>query len=158
MSLPDALMMPYFEYCTPVPLSELRALDTALREGRAHPRDVKKRLAREITAMYHGAEAAREAEREFERVFGGGQLPEDIPEVTLNRKKFRDHAIRLAHLLAEAGLAPSNTEARRLISQGGVSLDGKIIQTDLDIPDVAFKDGLLIRVGRRRFARVRLSE
>jgi tyrosyl-tRNA synthetase len=158
MSLPDALMMTYFEYCTLVPLSELRALDTALREGRAHPRDVKKRLAREITAMYHGAEAAREAEREFERVFGGGQLPEDIPEVTLSRKKFRDHAIRLAHLLAEAGLAPSNTEARRLISQGGVSLDGKIIQTDLDIPDVAFKDGLLIRVGRRRFARVRLSE
>lgn len=155
MSVPDELMITYFEYCTLVPLPNVRALEAALRGSQAHPRDVKKRLAREITARYHGEAAAEAAEREFERVFAARELPEEIPEVPVSRRRLRDGAIRLVHLLVELGLAESNGEARRLISQGGVSLDGKrVADTEAEVP---VRDGLLVRVGRRRFARVRLS-
>jgi len=155
MSLPDELMIPYFEYCTLVPLPEVRGLEAALREGRVHPRDLKKRLAREITAIYHGAEAARAAEQEFERVFSGREVPEEIPEVALSRAALRDGRMRLVHLLAQLELVDSHSEARRLVGQGGVSLDGQRVQ-DADT-EVSVHDGLLVRVGRRRFARVRLT-
>lgn len=155
MSVPDELMITYFEYCTLVPLPDVRALEAALRGSQAHPRDVKKRLAREITARYHGEAVAEAAEREFERVFAARELPEEIPEVPVSRRRLRDGAIRLVHLLVELGLAESNGEARRLISQGGVSVDGeRVADTEAE---VSVKDGLLVRVGRRRFARVRLS-
>ncbi len=156
MSIPDDLMIPYFEYCTLVPLEEVRALAAALAEGRAHPRDVKKRLAREITARYHGEEAARDAEEEFERVFGSHELPREIPEVTISRARLKDgQRAGVASLLVEAGLVRSASEARRLITQGGVSLDGAWVHDAY--ADVHVHDGLLIRVGRRRFARVRLG-
>jgi len=156
MSIPDDLMIPYFEYCTLVPLEEVRALAAALAEGRAHPRDVKKRLAREITARYHGEEAARDAEEEFERVFGSHELPREIPEVTISRARLKDgQRAGVASLLVEAGLVRSASEARRLITQGGVSLDGARVHDAY--ADVHVHDGLLIRVGRRRFARVRLG-
>ncbi|TMI90678.1 MAG: tyrosine--tRNA ligase [Bacillati bacterium ANGP1] len=155
MSLPDPLMIPYFEYCTQVPLEEIRALEAALGSGRAHPRDAKRRLAREITRRYHGEAAALAAEAEFDRVFGSRELPEEIPDVTLGRDRLRGGRIRLARLLVETGLADSNTDARRLISQGGVSLDRARVHEDLE---VEVRDGLLVQVGRRRFARVRLGE
>jgi tyrosyl-tRNA synthetase len=155
MSVPDGLMGDYFEFCTLVPLVEIREIKAALDAGRVHPRDVKKRLAREITARYHGEAAARAAQAEFERVFGSRELPEDIPDVELGRDRVRGGTIRLARLLVEIGLADSNTEARRLISQGGVSLDRTRVNEDRD---VEVRDGLLVQVGRRRFARIRLRE
>ncbi len=155
MSLPDAQMVPYFEYCTLVPPPKVRQLADALRAGTAHPRDVKKRLAREITTMYHGAAAAGKAEQEFERVFAAHELPEAIPDVPLSRAHLHGGAMRLVQLLKELDLVASNGEARRLISQGGVSLDSKRID-DVNA-EVPVRDGLLVRVGRRRFARVRLS-
>lgn len=155
MSLPDELMIPYFEYCTLAPLDEVRAIAARLSSGELHPRDVKKRLAREITARYHGDAAARGAEAEFERVFAARELPEEIAEVDFPRDRLRKGMVRLIHLLVELGLADSNAEARRLVSQGGVTLDGKRINQDVD---VAVHDGSLVRVGRRRFARVRLTE
>jgi tyrosyl-tRNA synthetase len=155
MSLPDDLMIPYFEYCTLVPLEEIRAMAAHLPSGQVHPRDVKKRLAREIAARYHGEAAARDAEAEFERVFAARELPEEIPDVELSRDRLRDGSIRLVRLLVELGLADSNGQARRLISQGGVSVNGDRINQDID---VTVRDGSLVRVGRRRFARIRLSE
>jgi len=149
------LMIPYFEYCTLVPLEEVRALAGDLAAGRVHPRDAKKRLAREITARYHGEPASRAAEAEFERVFAAHALPEEIPDVSLSRDRLRDGSIRLVRLLVELGLAASNGDARRLISQGGVTLNGARINQDIDVTG---QDGSLVRVGRRRFARIRLSE
>ncbi len=154
MSLPDDLMIPYFEYCTLAPLEEVRAIASGLSAGQMHPRDAKKRLAREITARYHGDAASRDAEAEFDRVFAARELPEEIPDVDLSRDRLRSGSIRLVRLLVELGLADSNGEARRLISQGGVSLNGERINQDVD---VTVQDGSLVRVGRRRFARIRLS-
>ena len=155
MSLPDGLMIPYFESCTLVPLGEIREIARGLVAGGVHPRDAKKRLAREITARYHGEAASRKAEAEFERVFAAHERPEEIPDVELPRDRLKGGAIRLVRLLVEIGLADSNSEARRLISQGGVSLDGARAAQDTDI---GVRDGLLVQVGRRRFARVRLTE
>ncbi len=155
MSLSDDLMIQYFEYGTLVPLEEVREIAAGLTAGRVHPRDAKKRLAREITARYHGGAASQAAEAAFERVFAGHQLPEEIPEVDLPRDRLRQGVIRLARLLVEVGLADSNSEARRLISQGGVSLNGERVNEDID---VAVQNGWLIRVGRRRFGRIRLTD
>jgi tyrosyl-tRNA synthetase len=154
MSIADDLMVPYFEYCTLVPLPEVRALEAALRAGSAHPRDVKQRLAHAITARHWGEGAADAAAAEFTRVFRERERPEEILDVALSRAQVRNGTMRLAHLLVALGLAPSNTEARRLIDQGGVSLDDARAPGDRD---VAVHDGLVVRVGRRRFARVRLT-
>ena len=155
MSIADDLMVPYFEYGTLVPLPEIRDLAAGLAAGRVHPRDAKRRLAREITARYHGEAAARDAETAFARVFAGHELPEEIPEVELPRDRLRGGAIRLSRLLVDLGLADSNSDARRLISQGGVTLNGERVNEDLD---VAVQDGWLVRVGRRRFGRIRLTD
>jgi tyrosyl-tRNA synthetase len=155
MSLADDLMLPYFEYCTLVPLEEVRAIERGLAGGSLHPRDAKKRLARAIVARYHGEASARAAEAEFARVFAGRELPEEIPEVDLPRDRLRGGEIRLVRLLVELGLADSNGQARRLISQGGVNLNDARITEDRD---VAVEDGTLVRVGRRRFARVHLID
>src|SRR3989454_1973230 len=155
MSLPDDLMIPYFESVTLVPLAEIREIASGLAAGGVHPRDAKKRLAREITARYHGEAASRKAEAEFERVFAARERPEEIPDVELPRDRLKGGSIRLVRLLVEIGLADSNSEARRLISQGGVSLDGARVARGID---VSVRDGVLVQVGRRRFARVRLTE
>jgi tyrosyl-tRNA synthetase len=154
MSLADDLMVPYFEYCTLVPLEEVRALEAALRAGAAHPRDVKQRLAHAITARHWGGAAADAAAAEFTRVFREHERPEEIPEVALNRAQAENGTMRLSHLLVALRLAPSNSEARRLIDQGGVTLDAARAAKDVDVP---VRDGLIVRVGRRRFAKVRLT-
>ena len=154
MSLADDLMIPYFEYCTLVPLEEVRALASALQTGRAHPRDVKQGLAHAITARHWDAAAADAAAAEFTRVFREHERPDEIPDVALSRARARNGTMRLAHLLVALGLAPTNSEARRLIDQGGVSLDETRATGDADVP---LRDGLVVRVGRRRFARVRLT-
>jgi tyrosyl-tRNA synthetase len=154
MSLADGLMVPYFEYCTLVPLEEVRALEAALRAGAAHPRDVKQRLAHAITARHWGEVAAGAAAAEFTRVFREHERPDEIPEVALDRAQAQHGRIRLSHLLVALRLAPSNSEARRLIDQGGVTLDETRAAKDIDVP---VRDGLIVRVGRRRFAKVRLT-
>jgi tyrosyl-tRNA synthetase len=129
MSLADSLMIPYFEYCTPVPLDEIRGMEQALRAGDLHPRDAKQRLASAITARYHGDAAARAAADEFTRVFREHELPASVPARVLSRDTLRSKGaldepnwVRLEPLLVELGFAASNSDARRLIRQGGVGL------------------------------------
>ncbi|MDR5708222.1 MAG: tyrosine--tRNA ligase [Armatimonadota bacterium] len=154
MSLPDPLMPTYFELCTELPEGELRELVEGLERGTVHPRDAKRRLAREIVRLWHGEEAARVAEEAFDRVFARRQLPEQIPEVSLREADLLEGRLPIAHLVVQAGLAQSRSEARRLVLQGGVSLDGK----RLEDPEarVEVRDGMVLRVGKRRFARIRL--
>ena len=155
MSMPDALIGHYFEFCTDVPMDEVRTIAIGLEQGSVHPREAKARLAREIVAMWHGEAKAIQAERAFERVFVEKDMPSDIPEAALGRDELRQGRIRLTKLLVLAGLAESNSEAKRLISQGGVSVDGdRVHKVDAD---VAVKDGVVLRVGKRRFVKVRLE-
>jgi len=152
MSLPDELMMMYFELATTVPMDELEEMEKKLDNGELHPRDAKRRLAREIVARFHNEGAAKEAEAEFDRVFKENLVPDDIPEVKLASQDLEDGRIWIVRLLVQAGLASSNGEGRRLIQQGGVRLDGEIIENiDLDWEP---RSGAVLQVGKRRFARV----
>ncbi|MDR7415403.1 MAG: tyrosine--tRNA ligase [Armatimonadota bacterium] len=156
MSLPDALMPTYFALCTELPEEEIRTLVEGLERGAVHPRDAKRRLAREIVRLWHGEEEARDAEEAFDRVFARKELPEQIPEVSLRGSELVEGRMPIVQLVVRAGLASSRSEARRLVLQGGVRVDG----TRLDDPEarVEVREGMVLRVGKRRFARIRLRE
>jgi tyrosyl-tRNA synthetase len=152
MSIPDSLMGMYFEYATDVPMPEVDAILRGLDAGSVHPRDAKRRLARAIVEVWHGAEAAAVAEAEFERVFVGKELPEQIPDAPIASDDAPGGRMPLARLLVITGLAESNRDARRLISQGGVTVDGEK-HHDIDAV-VPVRPGVVVRVGRRRMVRL----
>jgi tyrosyl-tRNA synthetase len=150
LSIPDDLMWDWYLLLTDLPEAELKRRREAVGRGEAHPKAMKQELARRIVADYHGEAAARAAEEEFERVFGGGGAPDDIPEVRV------DATAPLYKVVVSAGLSPSNNEARRLIQQGAVSLDGETASGD-DAPNRTLAkraEPYLLKVGKRRFARV----
>ena len=155
MSIPDALMPAYFECATDVPMNDVTTIRDGLAAGTVHPRDAKRRLARAIVEMWHGAKGAEAAEAAFAQVFVEGDLPDNIPDTAVSAEDAPGGRIRLVKLLLVTGLAESTRDARRLISQGGVSIDGTRLH-DIDA-EVAVHDGLIVRVGRRRFARVRIT-
>ena len=148
MSISDDLMWRYYELCTDLSVPEI----AALREGTRNPRDVKVDLAKRIVADFHSEAKARKAEDEFNAMFRNKQAPEDVEERALAAGVWK-----LPKLLVELQLAPSMAEARRLIEQGGVYVDGeRRTQSDFEMnlnPDQSF----LIQVGKRRFVRVKSS-
>ncbi len=151
MSVSDDLMWKYWLVLTDRPADAIEAMKTDVSEGRRHPMDVKKELARSMVEEFHDEDAAAAAEAEFGRVFSGRKLPTNIPEVEITVEM---PTILLSKVLVEAGLASSNSEARRLMSQGGVKVDGE----GAGDPKMAVSTGsekpLLIQVGKRRIANV----
>jgi tyrosyl-tRNA synthetase len=152
MSISDELMSTYFELATDVPLDEIRTFEAQLASGTVHPKTVKQRLAREIVTIYHNADAARAAEAEFDRVHRDRQLPDDLPEVVIPASSLTDGKIWIAHLMQQAGFAQSSSDARRLVQQGGVRLDGDRI-TDPAL-EVSLQGETILQVGKRRFAKL----
>lgn len=157
MSVPDALMVEWFRLCTPVDPSEIEAVEKGLADGTLHPGEQKRRLAREIVALYHGEEAARAAEERFDAQFRRHEVPEDVPEVAIPAGIERGEGgmVWLPRLLEAVGMASSKSEARRLIEQGAVRLDGDVVRD----PEAEFwrsqLEGRVLQVGRRRFVRLR---
>jgi tyrosyl-tRNA synthetase len=149
MSVSDELMFRYYELLSDLSIGEIVELKNDLAEGRIHPKEVKVRLARELTARFHGAEAAERARQHFEKVFARHEVPEDIPEYECAAG---DERIWLPRLLLEAGLVSSTSDARRMIRQHAVSIDGEKV-TDSDA-DIHARGSVLVRVGKRRFCRV----
>jgi tyrosyl-tRNA synthetase len=147
MSIPDTLMEKYFVLLTDV--DELEVAE--LLGGKTHPKEAKKRLAHEITAAFHGPETARHAGEEFERVFREHKLPDEIPEIAIPPEETEDGAVWAVRLLVLLGFAKSNGEARRLITQGGVRVDGTRL-SDIEAR-VPIDQGVLVQAGKRRFAR-----
>jgi len=147
MSIPDHAMPIYFKLVTRYKPHQVAAIEAALAAGSRHPRDVKMELAREIVDIYHGVTAAAAAEESFRTVFQQRDLPEDMPEVHLAA------AIGLLQLMKEQGLAGSTSEARRLVEQGGVRLDGQPIH-DIRLEIVPQGVQQVLQVGRRRFLRL----
>ncbi len=149
MSLPDEQIVPYSEYLTDIADDDINDMREALSGSAVNPMELKKRLARELVAQFHDADAALESERNFERTVQGGGLPEDIPEYTLPPAETLA-GMRLSRLLLDAGLANSAGEARRLIDQGAVQIDGERISDD---SAAGITSGCVLRVGRRRYVR-----
>ncbi|AKJ63779.1 tyrosine--tRNA ligase [Kiritimatiella glycovorans] len=150
MSVSDELMWRYFSLILRRPEDELKKTRADVGEGRVHPRAVKDSLAREITAWFHSPEAAETAAQEFSRVFSRGDVPDDMPEHVLDAG-----AVGILDLITAAGLLPSKSEARRVVKQGGVRLNGERI----DDPHARLEpeDGAVLKVGKRKFCRIRVG-
>lgn len=148
MSIPDDLIIVYFELATLVPAAAIETIKQELAAATTNPRDVKMQLAREIVTIYHGPKTAAEAEANFIAMFQKGQLPDEMPE-----KKMAASYKTAILALMDSGLVASNAEARRLIDQGGVKIDGKLI--DNALAPVKLKKGVVIQVGKRRFVKVK---
>ena len=143
MSISDELMWRYIELLSFEPPATIEQWKNA------HPREVKARFAKEIVARFHSREAAKRAEEEFESRFREGEMPADMPEVTV---KAPPDGILIHHLLKQAGLTPSTSEAQRMIEQGGVKLDGeRVSDKALKIPAGR---SVVAQVGKRKFARI----
>jgi tyrosyl-tRNA synthetase len=150
MSISDELMWKYWLLLSDRPKDEIDGHRERVAAGEVHPMDAKKELARTIVGEFHSAEAAEAAQIEFERVFSAKNVPTEIPEITLETE---GDTILLAKALVRASLASSNSEARRLIQQGGVKIEGepeREINATLDVGG----EPTLIQVGKRKFARL----
>lgn len=152
MSIPDEQILPYFQLATDALPDEIGEVRVRLTAKGSAPRHVKADLADRITRLYHGESAARAARDEFDRIFTQGGLPDDIPEISLD---FPNNGLWIIQLLSDAGLAPTRSEARRLVRQGAVTVDETIVNDENARVDVPGEVGVLLRVGKRRFARIR---
>ncbi len=147
MSIPDFAMPKYFRLVTRWSPRQIQEIEEAMASGRLHPRDAKMKLAREVTAIFHGEEAAMAAEEAFIRLFQQREIPQEL-EVF-----FYHSGQTLLDVLVAAGLVASRSEGRRLIDQRGVRLDGQVLErADLPVPH----DGVL-QVGKRKFVQLKAS-
>lgn len=154
MSIPDSLIIRYFELATDVPPDDLAQMKELLESGSVNPRDIKMKLAKELTALYHGSKSADSAEEHFRMVFQRREIPQDIPEFELPADMLGGKDVDAADLLVNFGFSKSNSEARRLILQGGLKVNGDKIDT-FKIPHL--RDGDVIRAGKLNFARIRIK-
>ena len=152
MSISDELMWRYYELCTDLRREEIDQLRAMAESGARNPRDIKAELARRIITDFHSAEEARAAEEEFNRIFQQKRAPSEIEEYLLQSERDK---WKLPDLLVATSLASSKAEARRLIEQGGVYVDGeRCARLDSEI-DLGGERTALLQVGKRRFLRVR---
>ena len=153
MSIPDDLIVRYMELATAIPRDEVAAIARGLADGRANPRDAKVRLATALVAQYHSAQEADEAARWFSRTFAARVFPAEAPQITPPPEALEaDGRIWIVRLVTLCGAAPSSSEARRLIRQGGVELDGQPVR-DEDAR-VSLERERRLQVGKRRFFKV----
>ena len=146
MRISDDLMLKYFELATDMTLEEI---NSTLNE---HPRQAKIVLGKAIVSRYYDDEMARRVAEEFDRVFKEHKIPDNIPQIKLPSNESQNHKIWIVKLLVDHGFASTNGEARRLISQGGVSVDNKKY-TD-PAQEISLQDDMVLKVGKRRFAKI----
>lgn len=150
MSISDDMIFYYFKLLTSKTAEELNTVENSLNDKSQNPRDLKVRLAKEIIEIYNSREEAEKAEQEFSRIFREKQKPTEIPEIKLSQKEYP-----VLDLLSELGLAASKSEGRRLIEQGGVRINDEA-QSDVK-KDIKITDGMVVQVGKRKFAKIVLS-
>lgn len=162
MRVPDGLIPKYLRLCTDLDPAEVDSIEAGLADGALHAGEQKRRLARAVVDLYHGTGAGPEAERRFDLVHREHEIPDDVPERPVSRAEIfveREPGVRellIGSLLVELGLAGSRSEGRRLVAQGGVRVDGAVVEQDerrWTAPDDELV-GTVWQVGRRRFARV----
>jgi tyrosyl-tRNA synthetase len=146
MSIPDQLIIKYFILCTNLPLSEINEIKEKIEKGE-NPRDFKAKLAYEIVKIYHGEKLAQKAEAEFNRIFKEKKLPTQIPVL-----KLKDKELKLVDLIKKTDLVPSKSEIKRLISQGGIKIDGKVERNWQK--KIEIKDKIIIQIGKRKFIQI----
>jgi len=143
MSIPDRLMKKYFELLTDHPFINIKNM---------HPKKAKMILAKKIITQYYNVAAAEKAAEEFDRVFKHKKLPKDIPVKQLPKSLFRKGEINIIELLSELDLVESNSQARRLITQGAISIDSKKVKK-ID-KEIKPESGMIVRAGKRKFVKI----
>ena len=154
MSIPDEMMVKYYRLASTLPVDQIDAIEAGLSNDELHPNRVKRDLARNIVAAYHGAEAAEAAEAEFDRVFKQHEIPEDIEEFAADLTPNDEGKVYLAKLLAEAGMASSVGDARRLIDGGGVKVNGEAVPAKAYNVEPELLRDAVVQVGKRKFAKI----
>ena len=150
MSLPDELIINYMRLLTGIPEEEINKMEKELKSGAVNPKEPKAKLGFEIAKLYHNAEEAEQAKKEFERVFSEREVPSEMPIV-----KILGNKINIIDFLADNKILQSKSEARRLIEQGGVEIDKKKI--DDWQKEVEVKDGSVIQIGKRKFIKIKIK-
>ena len=150
MSIPDELMMRYFMLVTDMSIEDQEELAKALENGTAHPRDTKMKLAHTIVRLYHGEEAANEAQEQFIRVFQKHDLPTDIPEYAMAKPT---EPVYVPQLLTDAGLTASNSEARRSIKAGAFKINGEKCSDE----NIELAEDMVLQVGKRKFIKIKFN-
>jgi tyrosyl-tRNA synthetase len=150
LSIPDSLIENYYELATDISNEELISIKHLLKDPNTNPRNIKRNLAKKLVSMYHDSQAANEAEEEFDRIFIKKEIPDEVPEFTWTTGKQSG----ILDLLTITNLAPSKGEARRLVLQGGVTIDSVKVDDINTIIDI--KDNSIIKVGKRKFIRIKL--
>jgi len=149
LSISDNLIYTYFELGTDIPNEELKAIKKKLEDPNTNPRDIKRELARTLVRIYYDEKSAIEAEEGFDKIFIKKEIPDEIPEHKISKGI---NEINIIDLILEVNFAPSKSEARRLITQGGVSVDGEKID-DISIA-IKFDKEKILKVGKRKFIKV----
>ncbi len=147
MSIPDNLILKYFTLCTDLSKDELEKIKSELADTNTNPRNLKVRLGYELVKKYYNEESAKYALNEFETIFVKKEIPDDIPEFTVNKGE-----IKLVTLMKESEMASSSSEAIRLIKQGGVTIDGEKITDDKHL--VNADNDFILKVGKRKFVKI----
>lgn len=150
LSIPDNLIYNYFELTTDLSKDELAEIKNQLEDGKTNPRNLKRQLARTFVRMYYDELASKNAEDEFDKIFIKKDVPDEIPEFNLSAFSGQ---INIMDLIVEVKFAPSKSEARRLVLQGGVSIDSKKIN-DINT-SINIKNGQILKVGKRKFAKLK---
>ena len=151
LSIPDSLIYNYFELATDISNEELSKIKNQLEDPSVNPRDLKRQLAKTLVRMYHSQNAADEAEKEFDKIFIKKEVPDEIPEYRFENSI---DAINILDLITTVNLADSKGEARRLVSQGGVSIDGNKI-TDITA-NISITGEQILKVGKRKFIKLKI--
>lgn len=158
MSIPDSSIVQWLRLATEVPENEVADIEKGLLAGKLHPGEQKRRLAREIVALYYSKETAIDAEVEFDRIFKNSGRPDEINEINiidkLSNEEIQEKKVWIVKLLTMSELVPSNREARRLIESGSVKLNDEIIGNDDIEINLAGRDGIVLQVGKRRFCKL----
>jgi len=148
MSIPDNLMRKYLELTTDLSMDEINKL----LDVHTHPRTAKVAMAKAIVRRYHGDKEADSAAEEFDRIFKDHELPDEIPEVQIPVSELTDGKIWIVKLITLCGFASTNSEARRLVIQGGVTINNESINDPA--LNIEIKSDMILKVGKRRFARI----
>ena len=154
MSIPDELMVKYYRLASTVPVAEIDKIEAGLAADEIHPNRCKRDLAQNIVAAYYDAAAAREAEAAFDKQFKKHEIPDDVAEFAADLTPNDEGLVYLAKLISDAGLTNSTGDARRMIDQGGVKVNGEAIPAKTyNVAPEMLKDAV-VQVGKRKFVRI----
>ena len=151
MKIPDDLIVRYFKFCTDLHPDEIKKIEKALSNGE-NPRDVKMKLAFEITSLYHGKEEAKKAQDYFETVYQKEEIPEDILNIELENTTDNE-GLNLINAIAKIGDFKSKSDIRRIFSQRGAKINGTVVENINDIKDL--KSGTIIQLGKNKFYKIK---